>query len=377
MIPMSSIAADLVNNASASVRYVRVESWYDGILVSEDVPVLDAIEEADASLRVPERLTFGVPAVVDGYSWVPVETGDPLGAQGQRVRISLGVGVDNGAVEWINRGWFLVNTASTQGDSISVEALGLLALVDEAVLPNEYQPKTGATLASVCRALIEPGLTINDDAAPPDRALGISTVTFSDNRLDCLWSVLDAWPAAAQMTEDGFLRITAPPAAPVADNVVLTLTDQRGGTVIEPSADSTRDGAYNAVVAKGQYPDSDSARAGQEIVATVSDTDPASPYRIGGPFSPYLVPYGYASPLLNTAAQVKAAANTVLRRLRRNASRTVSVTAVPHPGVQLGDVVSLTSARLGLAGALGTIDRYTLPLTAAGGAMSLTVRLEG
>lgn len=374
MIPVSDTAAKVLAS-SVIKRYVRIESWLDDTLLADDIPIDSASEEADASLRVPERMTFTVPAESDGRSWVPQKYDSALGAYGQRVRVSLGVDVGNAQVEYINRGWFLINTTRSEGDSLTVEALGLLSLVDEAVLPTEYQPKTGATLGSVIRALVEPGLTVFTDNAPSDRTVPTS-ITFSDNRLDSVQAVLDAWPAQAYVTSDGFLGITADPATPTSGDVVLTLTDQYGGTVMQASAEVTREGAYNAVVAKGQYPDTDATRAGQEIIQTVYDTDPGSPYRNGGPFSPYLVPYGYASPLLTTPAQTLAAAKSVMKRLKRTRSRTVQVTAVPHPGIQLGDVVRLSSARLGLSGALGTVDAYSLPYTSNGGAMSLTIRIE-
>lgn len=374
MIPLSDIAESVL--ASQTIRrYVRVESWLDDELLAEDIPIIDASEEADASLRVPERLNFSVPVEENGTSWVPSAYDSALGAYGQRVRISLGVDTGNGNIEYINRGWFLINTTTTEGDTLNVEALGLLSLVDEAMLPTEYQPKSGATLVSVIRALVEPGLTVFTDSAPADRSVPTS-ITFSDNRLDSVQAVLDAWPAQAYITGDGYLGITADPASPTTGDVVLTLTDQTGGTVISAAAEVTREGAFNCVVAKGQYPDTDPTRAGQEIIQAVYDSDPTSPYRRNGPFSPYLVPYGYSSPLLDSPARVLVAANSVLKRLRRARSRTVQVTAVPHPGIQLGDVVSLTSARLGLDEALGTIDAYTLPYKATGGAMSLTVRIE-
>lgn len=374
MIPVSTVMQNVLAG-SVIRRYVRVESWLGDRLLSDDIPMIDGTEEADASQRVPERLSFTVPAESDGFSWVPRGYDSPLGAYGQRVRISLGIDVGNGHQEYINRGWFLINTTDSDGDTLSVEALGLLSLVDEATLPTEYQPKSGTTLGGAIRALVEPGLTVFTDNAPSDRTI-TSSLTFSDNRLDSVQSILDAWPAQAYVTSDGFLGITADAATPTSGDVVLTLTDQEGGTVISAAALVTREGAFNAVVAKGQYPDTDPTRAGQEIIQTVNDTDPKSPYRAGGDFSPYLVPYGYASPLLETPAQTLAAAKSVLKRLKRARSRTVTVEAVPHPGIQLGDVVRLTSTRLGLDGVLGTIDAYRLPYKSTGGSMALTIRIE-
>jgi len=374
VITISEVAQQVLAGQSIA-QHVRIEAWLGDRLLADDIPVDSAREEGDGSLRVPERLTFTVPAEDNGTTWVPSAYDSPLGAYGQRVRVSLGIEVANGQIEWLNRGWFLINTTSVSGNVLTVEALGLLSLVDEAVLPTEYQPKSGATLGAVIRALIEPGLTADLTGAPADRT-ALTTITFSDNRLDSVLSVIDAWPAELKVTPDATLVVIPPVAVPVEGDAVLTLTDGYGGTVIDASAEVTREGAFNCVVAKGQYPDTDPTKAGQEIIQTAYDTDSASPYRQGGPFSPYLVPYGYASPLLTTPAQVLAAAKSVLARLKRNASRTVRVTCVPNPALQLGDVVLLTSERLALAGAIGTVDAFTLPYRADSGAMDLTVRLE-
>jgi len=374
MITLTDTAAGMLNGYSFDL-HSRLQAWWDGEPISEDVPAVDVLEESDATLRVPERLTFRVPVTDDlGYSWVPTLNSSPRGTYGQRIVAQIGVGVGFGAIEWLNRATFLIESADKEGDSISVECLGLMQLLDEARFPNEYQPKAGATLGSILRALIEPGLTVDLDQAPTDRAAATS-ISYSDNRLDNVHSVLDAWPAHGTITAEGHFEVTDPLQDPDIADVVFSFTDGVGGTAMQLNTSITRDGAFNAVVARGQYPDSAGAKAGQEIVYTAADTNPASPYRLGGPFSAYLVPFEYASPLMTTQAMVQLAATTRLRNLRRAASRTVRLTAVPHPALQLHDPVSLTSAQLNLSAAVGRIEALGLPHDADGGAMGLTVRL--
>ncbi|MFH9569727.1 hypothetical protein ACH4MG_04140 [Streptomyces sp. NPDC017454] len=48
----------------------------------------------------------------------------------------------------------------------------------------------------------------------------------------------------------------------------------------------------------------------------------------------------------------------------------MEVTMVPHPGLQVGDTVTVTSGRL--SGALGTVEAFRLPYTP--GEMTATVR---
>jgi len=376
MITISAVAAGMLNGFSYQL-HTRLQSYLGETVLAEDIPAVDVVEEADATLRVPERLTFKVPVTDDqGNSWVPTSYESPLGTYGQTIVAQVGISVAAGAVEWLNRGTFLVESADTSGDTVAVECAGLLLLLDEAVLPNEYQPRAGATLGSILRALIEPGITVDLDDAPTDR-VAPSNITWSDNRLDNVYGVLDAWPAQGTITAEGNLEVTAVPGDPTVNDVVFVFTDNTGGTVTDWNTSITRDGAFNSVYAKGQYPDTAGTKAGQEILAVAYDSAQTSPYRIGGPFSPYLVPFGYASPLLDTQARANLAASTRLKTLRRTSSKTVQFRAVPHPGIQLSDAVQLTSARLGLSAALGRVEAFTLPDDAQGGAMAITARLVG
>ena len=87
-------------------------------------------------------------------------------------------------------------------------------------------------------------------------------------------------------------------------------------------------------------------------------------------------PTGYESPLMTDPTMVQAAANTRLRTLRGTSGRTVSIDAVPHPAIKLGDAVAVTSARLGLSGALGRVQGYGLGHQPANAQAPLTVRLK-
>src|SRR5690606_24674009 len=121
---------------------------------------------------------------------------------------------------------------------------------------------------------------------------------------------------------------------------VLSLTDGSGGTVVQWQSASSRDGAFNAVIAQGEAAD------GTQIQGVAYDQEPGSPFRYGGSFNPLPVPYRFSSPLLKTITQCRDAAATTLQRLRRTASRRLRVTMVPHPGLMTGDIVAVTGAGL-------------------------------
>ncbi|GAA1065196.1 hypothetical protein GCM10009574_028090 [Streptomyces asiaticus] len=359
MLDMSTTALAVVQGSYT--MQVRAESWLGGQLLADNIPIADGGENRDRSLNVPEQITLTVPRRDQGFDWDPgTDPAHPLAAFGQQLRIDYGVDVGNG-IEWINRGWFLITESSTDGDTVSVSAAGLLTLIDEAALVAPFQPSSTDTLASVIRALAEPALTVSFDGGLTDRAVPFGMQWDSD-RLGGITEVLDAWPADAIVTEDGYLFI-----GPVGDSgsPVLSLTDGTGGTVIRWQGSTSRDGAFNVVVAQGED------TAGNQLVGVAYDTDPNSPFVWGGDFNPLPVPYSYQSSLLTTVAQCRKAAASTLLRLRRTASRKLAVTMVPHPGLTTGDIVSLTGA--GLTGASCVIESMSLPYSP--GEQSLTVRV--
>lgn len=342
---------------------VRAESWLGGQLLADGIPVSDGSESRDRSLSVPEQISLTVPRRANGVDWDPgTDVAHPLAAYGQMLRIDIGIDIGAGQVEWINRGWFLITSSDTEGDTVTVNCAGLLTLIDEAKLAAPFQPGSGDTLASVARGLVEPALTVSIDGTLVDRAVPLGMQWDSD-RLGAVVEVLDAWGAAERVTEDGYLMIE-----PVSDdgNPVLSITDDPvTGTVVRWQGSTTRDGAYNCVIAQGE----DSA--GNQIQGVAYDSDGTSPYQYGGPYNPLPVPYIYQSSLLTTVAQCRTAAAAQLKLLRRQAYRKLGITMVPHPGLVTGDIVSVTGA--GLTGARCAIESLTLPYSPS--EQALTVRV--
>lgn len=355
---MITASAAVTSVLTRSYRaYAYVDSWRGGTLLAEGIPVVAALEEGDRTGRVPERLTLSVPRRDRGYDWAPgVDEDHPLAANGQRLHVKLGVGTVGGQVEVFARGRFLVHSTSAQGDTVSVECRGLLQLIDEARLISPFQP-TG-TMASTLRGLVEPALSIIVDAALADRAVP-SGINMDEDRLAAVLSLLDAWGADAHVTADGYLAV-----GPAAQSLtpVFSLSSGTGGTVITAVGESTREGAYNAVVARGTAPD------GGQVQGVAYDLTATGPKRYGGPFNPLPVPYFFQSPLLTTVQECGTAAATVLARLQRRAGRELEVTAVPNPLLQLGDVGTAD-------GELVSIEQLALPYL-PGDSTPMTLRVR-
>lgn len=358
MITVSTTAVSVL--ASAGIQYyVAAESWLGGTLLADSIPISSGGEETDRSIRVPERVTLVVPRLADGYDWSPNADRHPLAANGQILFVKLGIGLAQGAVEWFARGRFLIQESETDGDSVTVTGVGLLALIDEARLVTPFQPAAGATLVSTLRALLEPAMVVLVDTALADRAVPAGVV-YDEDRLAAVLQLLDAWPAVAAVDPQGYLRVVP---ATQSTTSQLTLTDGVGGTVIRAAGNSTRDGAANTVVARGQASD------GSQVQGVATLTIGAK--SVVGPFNPLPVPTFFSSPLVTTVDQATAAANTIAARLSRQTSREYRVTMVPNPTIQVGDVVTLTGV------GLCTVEALTLPYTAPAGQlpeMVLTVR---
>ncbi|MET7479528.1 DUF5047 domain-containing protein [Streptomyces sp. NPDC005648] len=341
---------------------IRAESWLGGQLLADGIPVSDGGETRDRSLSIPEQVTLTVPRRDRGFDWDPgTDPAHPLAAYGQMLRIDFGVDI-GGTTEWINRGWFLITDSSADGDTVTVTCQGLLTLIDEAKLVVPFQPSSTDTLGSVVRALVEPALTVSFNGSLVDRSVPLGMQWDSD-RLGAVTEVLNAWGAAERVTEDGFLLIE-----PVSDagSSVLSITDDAStGTVVRWQGSTSRDGAFNVVVAQGE----DSS--GNQIQGVAYDSSGTSPFRYGGPFNPLPVPYPYQSSLLTTVDQCRTAAAAQMILLRRQAFRRLGVTMVPHPGLVTGDIITVTGA--GLTNALCAIESLSLPYSP--GEQSLTVRV--
>ena len=356
MISVSDTCRAIID-AGSFTYHVRAESWLGSQQLAEDIPIDDAGEESDRTLSVPERVLLTVPKRDKGVSWVPTSDTDPLSANGQIIKISLGVQVGLSAIEWFQRGEFvLLSTAEDDQGSLRVTCAGKLYLIHEAGFLTPFQPagNIGATL----RALVEPALSVDLSAAPTDRA--VPAAVNWDDRLGAVNELLDAWPAVAAVDQLGAL-VVVPDATPTV--AVRSFTDAYGGTVIRAVGTSTRDGGFNVVVATGTANDGGEVR-GQALVTTGQWA------YLTGQANPLPVPFGYSSPLLTTVEQCTLAARTVLARKQRQAIlRRFTITCTPDPTIQLGDPVAITTGTL--SGLLCTVEAFTLPYVP--GMMTMTV----
>jgi hypothetical protein len=359
--------------ATSHVATVRADLWYDGMLAAPDLAVIDGVLHLDddapvrahlQGLRLADPLGELVPA--------PWRT-TGLHVYGTEIHLRAGVALPTGLVEMVSLGWFVVRDVEVQeryrtdaagswisgGAVLTVDALDRMCKVDDSRFLAPGTPAPGARclaeIRRLCRNLlpVAPWPAITDPLVP-------AGVLYEESRLDAVVSLAAAAQVKTYADADGALalRPSAPPGPPVAalstDTAITTLAQR-----------FTRDGAYNAVVARGE-----TTGESAPIQAIAYHDDPASPTRWDGPYG--RVPMFYSSPLLATPAQAASAAARILADQVAGRDRVQSFTAVANPALEPGDVVRVLTPRLGFVGVLTGIE---LPLAAAGGAATYTARL--
>jgi hypothetical protein len=330
-----------------------------GVVLFRGVPISAGALSVDATRAVPASADITVPRYGAGptgqrVDLLPTTAGSPLGCDGHRLVLSYQVGAAHGT-ERVPLGHVRVQSWAQGGAGIDLACTGLEALIDEARFLAPVHIPGATAYADAARQLLGGLLPVAVTAAPGVTGAGIDA---DNERLGALQELLLAWGARTYISDNAVLMI-APAYDDGADPLVWALCDGEGGTVVHVPSGGSRDGVYNAVRASGEQ-DGDFAP-----VSAIAYT-PSGPRAWNGPYGN--VPYFYSSPLLTTNDQAAHAARTRLAALS-NAAAPVEISAAPDPRLQPGDMGVLTWAG---ASRVVRIDATVLPLTAGGGAMTIT-----
>ncbi|WP_291378859.1 hypothetical protein [Demequina sp.] len=355
----------------------RIASWRGGELLASSVPLIGGRPVWRADDAVPDQLRFTVARVVDGFDWLPGE-GDvthPLAPLGQELDVTVIVTSDVTSIAYeTRRGRFQIQETTEDSPGVlSVVAAGVFQVIADDRLPAPLAPREDGTLFSEFRRQVPAGVPVAIDAALADRACPQS-LQWSEDRLDNLYTIADAIPAVLRPGPSG-QAVLAPQVADDAEPV-LTLSEgeRRPGNdypvVVGKARRRTRDGVFNAVVARGAVTDDPSTPPvwAEAIQMTGPFAATSTGFRVKRKF--------FASPLLTTEAQCLAAANTMLASALRPA-KVIPIELPPDPRIELGDVLRVRAdeAADGSWGVdiVGVVVGLDLPLTYDDGAMRLDV----
>jgi hypothetical protein len=205
-----------------------------------------------------------------------------------------------------------------------------MATVVDARFTSPGQPPSGATVLGEILRLTQGLVEVRQpfDVNIVDEAAS-SRLIYEEDRMAAIASLASAIDCVAYIDGDGLLRLQRKTILETAVPLDRTYLQ-----VVSFGTEVTRDGVYNAVVARGEQT-GDSL----PVQAIFYDMDPESPTRWSGPFKQ--VPLFYASPMLTTASGAKKAAETRLRGIQRERERTFSLTVLPDPTYEVDDVIKV------------------------------------
>ncbi|CAM5600236.1 hypothetical protein SSPIM334S_02371 [Streptomyces spiroverticillatus] len=341
-------------------------------LLAARVPVTSGTIQYDDTATLRRRLNITVPIrdPENATNWDPQgDPAHPLAVFGQQLNVRIGLTLPNGEVELFNHGWYLISEWSVDEleRTVSVTAVDVAQrIVDERLMIARGPWSTAKTYAAEFRLMasvvrtdpyVDPRLSITKKVNP--------ATIWERDRAKNLDDLCTAWPGRWFIDDEG-----RPHAAPPLPEVTPTtrpdvdLVSGARGTVVNRARTGTRERLYNTVVAIGKTGDELSSRP--PWVSKSIET-PGSPIHPQGPYG--YKPRFYQSDLLTTSKQCMDAAKALLPKVAA-IGRTEPINVLPDYRVELGDV-----ARVRTDGGdfTGHVTAITLPLTADGGHMQVTL----
>lgn len=330
------------------------------------LPILGGDVTVDATADVQATLDF-----TTLYPW-PTSASDPGTPYGQEIYVERGVEYGVGTTEWVGLGYFRIDSVEQSGradGTIRISGSDRMAVVRDA---RAYQPEqfgagasVGALIDQVVQEALPTGQTlvsVYDWSAYADT---VGTVQILDqDRLPFLQDIVASRGKVMYWDYAGRLQVKSAP-SPTTPSV-WTVNRGAGGVLVSVSRKISRDGVYNAVVARG-----DATGELPPVQGIAYDNNPSSPTYWNGPFG--LVPKFYSSSFITTTAQANSAAAAVLLK-STGLPYTVSFASVPNPALEAYDVITLLFSD-DEGSEAHILDRITYALT-PDGAMAADTRKQ-
>jgi hypothetical protein len=347
-----STAAQVALTQSRSIS-IRATAYTAVLGAISDLPVTSGSVTVDATSQVRRIGTVGIGA---GIYW-PDDPLDILSPLGSELAVEYGILLPSGLTEWIPviRGPItdVARSRPTTGNeaALTVTVADRSSKVAEARMDQPTQTVASATTVSEIRRLITevlPTVTVTDLTGSTQVAAQIDIER--ERWADGVEKLADS--IGAEVFADPLGAFVIRPQPLLTNTPVWTVAAGAGGLLISIDEKKTRDLTYNRIVASGQRTDGI-----PPVWAVVSDTDPTSPTYINGPFG--IKTRFFASPLLTTTAQCTSAATSWLARTT-GMHGSVTLTVLPNPALDVGDVLLV---RDGAVATAHIIDTLTVPLS--------------
>jgi hypothetical protein len=337
---------------------VRADVYYNGSVLAADIPIADGTVTLDRGSKTRRYLSLTVADV----SYLPWAETDPLAVYGQKIVVTRGIRYMNGLEENVPLGTFRID--NPQGDTlygpVTLTGSSSESFIQDDRFTSPASTNGYATCVDAITGLIHQTLPSATVVNTTGRNPSCSVVSWDaqSDRWDAVTQIATAMNAEIYIDAlDRFVIANAPNV--LSSTVAWGVAEGEGGVLMSAARQMSRTAVYNAVVASGENTSSNIA----PVSAIARDTDPTSPTRWGGPFGK--VTRFYSSGLLGTVTACQNAATTLLFDATAPNVQT-SITAIPNPALEAGDVLRLAySTRRELA---------LLQSVTATGAGSLTLR---
>jgi len=334
----------------------RVDAYRAGVRLARDLPVAGGTVTVDAGSQVGRTLDI----TIGGPEWAPRTFTDILAPFGTWLHVWSGLRYPSGSVEWVPLGRFRVeNPADAEGDpAVTVHGADPSVVVADARFLSPKVGATGGRIVDQIAGLVTEVHTCVTSLWPYTNVVG--KVVWDEDRWAAVQDMARSLGAEVFFNPAGTLVVRPEPT--LLSPFVWSVNAGEGGVMVSAGRQMSREGVYNAVVARGEQ-----AADAPPVQAAVYDLDPASPTYWLGPFGQK--PRFYASPLITTTAQCLSAATAIFLR-QKGVSRTLNLGAVPNPALERGDVINVVFADR--TAEKHIVEKLTIPLVP--GAMTVATR---
>jgi hypothetical protein len=323
--------------------------------VGQFITVFDGSVALDGKGDVRSTLDL----TVDGTRKWPQHIDSAYAPYGNEIYIERGVELSDALVEYVGLGYHRIETPEQAGISdnpIRITAVDRMQGIIEARLLTPQQFIIGTTLGTVVTTLVQqvyPTATIEWDDATFAVPL-VRSLIAEDDRYGFINDLVASRGKIWYWDHRGILVIKD---APPVTSVSFEVHHAAYGTLVDLKRVLTREQTYNAVVASGEAPDTNTP-----VTSTAIDDDASSPTYFYGRFGQK--PFYYTSQFLTTEAQCLTAAEALLHQLV-GLSYSISFGTIVNPALEPYDVVRLKFSH-NEPPQLHVLDTVDIPLTEGG-----------
>ncbi len=354
-----SITEIISGSHTATFEAVVVEEYQStSSPTGTPVDILDGDVKLDGTAKIRGSLNI----TVNGD--FPRRGTSLLAPYGNEIFIRRGVDIGS-EILWFPLGYFRITNVDQTGSSdspIRIFGTDRMSTILDSRLLQPRQFSAGTTVEDIFDNVVKeiyPDAVISFDDDSDQAVIGRNLV-FEEQRYDTLNNIATALGKVMYFDGSGVLQIKSPPNS---DTPVWEVNAGRHGVLINTSRRLSREGVYNAVVARGEGGDDT-----VPVVGVALDNNPNSPTKFGGRFG--RIPRYFSSPFITNNFQAKSAADHLLARAT-GMPYSVQFGALVNPSLQPFEPIYLVHKNG--VGEYHLIESLTIPLSVGVG-MSATTR---